>query len=41
VTCRQKDSRSVVRIAAAQIFEAEKGFELIVEQSDFRASDVV
>ena len=38
---RQKDFRRVVRIASAQVFIAKKCFQLIVERSDFGASDLV
>ncbi len=41
VVCRQKNFRSIVRIAPAQIFVAKEGFELVVERSDFGASDLV
>ena len=37
----QKDFRGFVRIASAQILVAKKGFELVVERSDFRASHFV
>ena len=37
----QKDFRGFVRIASTQIFVAQKGFELVVERSDFRASHFV
>src|SRR5580698_7242370 len=38
VACGQKNSRSVVRIAPAKVFISQKGFELVVERSDFGAS---
>jgi hypothetical protein len=41
VGSRKQDFRGLVGIAATEILEAKKGFELIVERSDFGASDFV
>ena len=41
VTGCQKDFRSLVRVAAAEIFIAKEGFQLVVELGDFRRSHFV